>query len=73
MKILHDIASTLNRNSIQIKYIVWNVNWIEFQFNNWIKIQLKRNEMQIGGKGIENMIMNMMFMGKKLLKNTYLK
>jgi hypothetical protein len=29
--------------------------------------------MQIGGKGIENMIMNMMFMGKKLLKNTYLK
>jgi hypothetical protein len=24
--------------------------------------------MQIGGKGIENMIMNMMFMGKKTLK-----
>jgi hypothetical protein len=39
---------------------------MEFEFNNWIKIQLnwiqipsKRNEMQIGGKAIENLPMNM--------------
>jgi hypothetical protein len=50
MKILNDIACTLNLIETRLNSI---------KFNNWIEIQLKKNGMQIGGKGIENMFMNM--------------
>jgi hypothetical protein len=36
-----------------------NLNGIQIQFINWIKIELKINGMQIGGKGIENILVNM--------------
>ncbi len=66
-------------NWIEFKYIEWNLNWIELNFNlttfnstiglrfNSIQIQLKRNGIQIGGEGIENIFMNMM-LKKKFLK-----
>ncbi len=41
-----------------------NFDWSEFQFK---KIKLKRIEMLIGGKGIENLLMNIVLL-KKLLK-----
>jgi hypothetical protein len=47
-------------SSIWIKIlneIAWLLNWIEF--NNNINIQLKISGMQIGGKDIENLLMNM--------------
>ncbi len=55
--------------------MIFHVNCIEFQFNNWIKIQLnwiqiplKKNEMmQIDGKGIEDLLVDM------VLENNYLK
>jgi hypothetical protein len=40
MKILNDIAC--------------NLNWIELKFKNWIKIRLKRNEMQVDGERVWN-------------------
>ncbi len=55
---IDDIPCNLNRIEI----------WIQL---NWIQIQLKKNEMQIG-EGIENVLMNMMFQ-KKLSKNSNLK
>jgi hypothetical protein len=43
--------------------IAYNLNWVEFKYvefnSNLIKIQLKRNGMQIGEKSIENLLMNM--------------
>ncbi len=56
-------------NSIQFKYMDWNLNWIPIQ---QFKIQLKRNEMQIGGEGIENLLVNAM-LEKKLWKDIDLK
>ncbi len=39
----------------------------------WFNIQLKRNGMQIGGKGIENLLMKMMTVNYFLIfKNTHL-
>jgi hypothetical protein len=35
---------------IKFKYIEWNLNWIKV---NSISVQLKTNEMQIGGKNIQ--------------------
>jgi hypothetical protein len=62
-------ACTLNR--IEFKCIDWLLNWFEVnstwiknKFNNWIKIQLKKIEMQIGGEGIENLLMDMMLKKK---------
>ncbi len=60
--------------------MIFHVNLIEFQFNNWIKIQLnwiqiplKKNEMmQIDGKGIEDLLMNMVLENNNL-KDTNLK
>ncbi len=47
--------------------MIFHVNWIEFQFNNWIKIQLKKNEMmQIDGKVIEDLIVNMVLENNNL-------
>ncbi len=54
--------------------MIFHVNWIEFQFNNWIKIQLnwiqiplKKNEMmQIDGKGIEDLLVNMVLENNNL-------
>ncbi len=78
MKILNDIACCLNW--IQFLKLYSNALigiWIEFHFNkrielnwieldNWIKIQLKRNRMQIG-EGIKNLLGNMV-LGKKKFK-----
>ncbi len=60
--------------------MIFHVNCIEFQFNNWIKIQfnwiqipLKKNEMmQIDGKGIEDLLVNMVLENNNL-KDTNLK
>jgi len=54
--------------------MIFHVNWIEFQFNNWIKVQLnwiqiplKKNEMmQIDGKGIEDLLVNMVLENNNL-------
>ncbi len=54
--------------------MIFHVNWIEFQFNNWIKIELnwiqiplKKNEMmQIAGKGIEDLLVNMVLENNNL-------
>ncbi len=56
--------------------MIFHVNWIEFQFNNWIKIQLnwiqiplKKNEMmQIDEKGIEDLLLNMVLKNNDLKK-----
>jgi hypothetical protein len=39
---------------------IFNENWMEFEFNNWTQIQSKTNGMQIAGKSIQNLLMNMM-------------
>jgi hypothetical protein len=46
----------------------YNNTWIELNSNstNWIQIQLESNEMQIGGKCIENLLVNTMLKKKKL-------
>jgi len=59
MKILNDIACNLN-------WIHFELNWIQvikFTSNtlNQIQNQLRRNRMQIGAKGVENMLMTMVF------------
>jgi hypothetical protein len=51
MKILNDIVCNFNSNSIQL-----NSN-----STIGLTIQLKRNEMQIGGEGIKNLLVNMVF------------
>jgi len=72
MKLLNDIACCLNYsflNCIQMRWLEFELNsnltkelnWIEL--NNWIKIQLKRNRMQIV-EGIKNLLGNMV-LGKK--------
>ncbi len=53
--------------------------WMKFELNsnstklnwqlNWIEIQLKKNEMQIGGENIENMFVNMMLEKKPLKRH----
>ncbi len=74
MKILNDIFMLLKLNWIWLvlKEIWIELNWILIQFNNWIKIHLRRNGMQIGGKGIENFLVHML-LGKKTQKETNLK
>jgi len=42
----------------------------QFKVNNWINIQLKRNDMQIGGEGIKNLLVNMVFKKKTFKKDT---
>jgi hypothetical protein len=67
MKILNDVSCNLNwiklnSNSNSI------LNWIfKIQFINWIKIQLNWNGMQIGGEGIENLLITMLQCWKKKL------
>ncbi len=43
--------------------IAFNLNWAEFKYvefdSDLIKIQLKRNGIQIGEESIENLLMNM--------------
>jgi hypothetical protein len=60
MKILNDMTWTLN-------WIELNWDWIE-AYSNSFQIQLKRNEIQIGGECIENLLVNMAlnFIFKKL-------
>jgi hypothetical protein len=41
---------------IELKILKFDSNAL-----NWIKIELKRNGIQIGTKGIENLLMTMMF------------
>jgi hypothetical protein len=67
------LSSILNEN------IEWNCMQIEWNFNstiqftswmkiwfNWIQIQLKINGMQIGAKGIKNLLVNMVLEKKRL-------
>jgi len=42
---------------LELNWIEFLFNWIEFNnwtkiWSNWIQIQLKRNDMNIGGKGV---------------------
>jgi hypothetical protein len=53
-------------------HVTWN--WIEFKLQNWIQIywmEWKRNLMQISGKNIENMIMNMVLKGHRFGKTPF--
>jgi hypothetical protein len=45
-----------------------NFDWSEFQFN---KIPLKRIGMHIGGKGIQNLFMNIVLLKKLLKRHKY--
>jgi hypothetical protein len=45
-----------------------NATWIKIRFNS-IQFQFKTNEMQIGGKGIQNCLMNTV-LEKKTYKKT---
>jgi hypothetical protein len=42
----------LDLDVIELNSNILNGTSIQFGFNNWIKIQLKRNEMQVDGEGI---------------------
>jgi hypothetical protein len=53
----HCMHLELNSNSYLLKWIELQSNLIHF--NNWIKIQLKINEMQVGGKDIGFFFTNM--------------
>jgi hypothetical protein len=56
-------ACKLNWIWIALKSIQFNsdlINWLQILKLNGIQIQLKWNEMQIDGEGIENLLMNMM-------------
>jgi hypothetical protein len=49
---------------MNLRHEQFEMNWIAIQFisnsiNNWIKIQVQRNKMQIGGEDIEFLLMNM--------------
>jgi hypothetical protein len=56
----HDIVyNTLNPQPLAASYAPWNENF-EFEFDNWTQIQSKTNGMQIAGKRIRNLLMNMM-------------
>jgi hypothetical protein len=48
-----------------IFFVSIKLNWNLIQFNNWIKIQLKKNRMQIG-EGIKNQLVNMVLQKKKV-------
>ncbi len=57
------------------------IHWMEFQFNwiqiciemqvNWIQIKLKRNGIQIGGKSIENLLLNVVLKICKFKKTPF--
>jgi hypothetical protein len=53
MKVRHE------QSTMQLELNSNTLNGLSIQFNNWIKIELKINGMQIGGKGIENILVNM--------------
>ncbi len=82
--LMHTILWKLS--SIQMKIlndISCNLIWIKFQFQfnskldflnaftNWIEIQLNWNGMQIGGEGIENIIITILWCWRKKLKKTH--
>ncbi len=57
-------------NDIQLPMNSINSTLIKFRFNA-IQIQLKRNEMQIGVKGIENFLMAMLLENKTLERHLH--
>jgi hypothetical protein len=61
----HCMHLELNSKSYLLKWIELQFNFI--QFHNWIKIQLKINEMQVGGKDIGIFFTNI-FLEKITLK-----
>jgi hypothetical protein len=56
----------MNNSAMQLELNSNTLNGIWIQFSDWIKIQLKINGMQIGGKGSENILVNMVL--KKWIK-----
>jgi len=56
--------------------MIFHVIWIEFRFNNWMKIQLiwiqiplKKSEMmQIDEKGIDDLLLNMVLENNNFFK-----
>jgi hypothetical protein len=59
----------INWSNDEKKELIFMHNCIELkfnsiQFNSWIKIQLTKNEIQIGGEGIENLFVNMVLRKK---------
>jgi hypothetical protein len=51
-------SNTLNGIPISIQQLKLKLNWIE------IKIELNWNEMQIGGEGMENLLVNVVLKNK---------
>ncbi len=60
---------------IQFKFNRFKLNWIELKCN-WVGFQLRRNEMQIGEKGIVNLLINLIIydygVGKFLFTISYI-
>jgi hypothetical protein len=65
-------------NWVEFKYVDWNLIWFDLDSNSTkfnLKIRLKlssiglksnsKNGMQIGGKGMENLLTSMVKLGKK--------
>jgi hypothetical protein len=71
MKILNDIACNLNWIGIlkfHSNFIEFEFEWISFNIQIWvnsIQIHLKRNGMQIGSKGSENLLVTMVLERKE--------
>ncbi len=64
MKVRHE------QSTMQLELNSNTLNGLSIQFNNWIKIELKINGMQIGGKGIENMVLEKKLKEHKFQKDT---
>ncbi len=79
MKIWNDIICMqlelkINLVEQNLNYKIEYIKLILIKFNNWIKIQLKKNEMQIDETHIENLFMFKYMVLKCFFgKNTYIK
>jgi hypothetical protein len=63
VKILNEISCSLNWIEIKLNSDLIGLN--SNSINNWIKIHLKKNGMQIDENGFDNLLMNMMFKKKR--------
>jgi hypothetical protein len=64
---LNFIVDIIELNSNILNRIWFQSNY-QIKVNNWIKIELKTNEMQIDEKDIQNLLVNMM-LGRKIEHN----
>ncbi len=55
MKIFHDIVYNLNSFELRWNLVQFKFSWVSIELNR-IQFQLKKNGMQIGAKGIENIL-----------------